>query len=353
VFVINMAQATNNHVNENSLTKLLLNSTKCNNLIDVAFNRRIYDPSYPISIELHLTNRCNLNCEWCVDKPIRSNRKDIPLEALIRLLDFLAEKNIGITIEGGGEPTIYDHFDEFVWACHERKISIGLITNGVRPLSSAVTRCFNWIRVSLDAATPEEYLREKGKDYYHTIIENIRNIRKMNREVVLGLSYVLTRRNYQNLSLLFHRLNGMDINYIRFRSVEEYEDLNLTGSMMREIGEVIQAHQNKVDFQMTLSTDIQTYQSNNNSLPCIAHSLRSIIHANGEVVLCEKRRHDPVILGNIVNESFPDIWNSDKRIAASRKLLDQACQEGCMVCRITKFNELFFNLTKVKTSKFI
>lgn len=353
VYLYASKKTEDNSINENSINKLLLNSIKCKNLIDIAFNRMDYDSSLPISIELHLTNRCNLNCEWCVDRPIRKNIEEIPFSSLLRLLDFLEGNNIGITIEGGGEPTVYAHFEEFVLECAKRNINIGLITNGVKRLSPTIIQYFNWIRVSLDAATPEEYIREKGKDYFNTIIENIRFMRENSRELVLGVSYVLTNRNYQSLCKLFVLLEDIRINYIRFRNVEEYKELTLTASMMDEVQETIDKFKLKLPINMILSTDTQTCQSNNNMLPCIAHSLRSIIHANGEVVLCEKRRHDPIVLGNIINDDFLEIWNSEKRISAARKLLNKDSQNGCTICRITKFNELFHGLTQVKTSNFI
>jgi radical SAM protein with 4Fe4S-binding SPASM domain len=91
----------------------------------------------------------------------------------------------------------------------------------------------------------------------------------------------------------------------------------------------------------------------NNDLPCIAHSLRAIIHADGNVVLCEKRRHDMITLGNINQDKFSDIWRSDEHIDASQKLLDSENQRGCAVCRVTKFNEIFMELCEVETPHFI
>lgn len=57
-------------------------------------------------------------------------------------------------------------------------------------------KCFTFIRVSLDAATPEEYVTEKGKDCFKNVIENIRYIKENSESVVLGVSYVLNNRNY-------------------------------------------------------------------------------------------------------------------------------------------------------------
>ena len=91
----------------------------------------------------------------------------------------------------------------------------------------------------------------------------------------------------------------------------------------------------------------------NAGLPCIAHSLTSIIHANGEVALCEKRREDGIIIGNVYESSFGDIWRSPCREQASQRLLDPQCQNGCQACRITGFNMIFEQLNNVHTKNFI
>ena len=44
-------------------------------------------------------------------------------------------------------------------------LDIGLITNGVRPLTEFAD-AFKWIRVSIDASTPDEYMIEKGVQRY-------------------------------------------------------------------------------------------------------------------------------------------------------------------------------------------
>ena len=91
----------------------------------------------------------------------------------------------------------------------------------------------------------------------------------------------------------------------------------------------------------------------NNNLPCIAHSLTSIIHANGDVSLCEKRRNESIVFGNINETCFKQIWESPYREQVTQRLLNAECQQGCSACRITGFNMLFDSLSKLNTKHFI
>lgn len=338
---------------ENSMKKLLLHPEKTKRILEVANDVTPCDLTMPICIELHITNLCNLNCEWCIDQKIRANKAVLPIETLIRLLDSIKGSEIGITIEGGGEPTMHPDFETFIKACHERNIHIGLITNGTRRLSTEIIPYFDYFRVSLDSSNPEEYIVEKGVDHFHDVISNLHFIRKHNEECTLGVSYVLNRRNYQHLSQLFEVTKDMELNFIRMRNVEENIELSLTPEMMLEVEHRIDEYQKDKNVGIVLSKDTQTGQTDNMNLPCIAHSLRALILASGDVMMCAKRRHDPIYLGNINEQDFGEIWNSEKRVEASKKLREAENQMGCAVCRITKFNELFYNISKVKSKNFV
>ena len=107
----------------------------------------------------------------------------------------LARHNVGITIEGGGEPTVHPDFVRIVSLAQRYKLDIGLISNGVKPLGESAL-AFKWIRVSIDASRPEEYVVEKGLQHFGTVLENVRTLGSMpERPFLLGIGYVLTKRN--------------------------------------------------------------------------------------------------------------------------------------------------------------
>ena len=340
--------------NENSIKKLLLHPEKCAAIMDVIEQKQDVDFLPPICIELHLTNICNLNCTWCIDKKIREKSlQEIPFENVIKLLDILENTKVGITIEGGGEPTMYSKFNEFITECYKRNIQIGLITNGTNRINKELLKCFTFIRVSLDAATPEEYVTEKGKDCFKNVIENIRYIKENSESVVLGVSYVLNNRNYSNMKNLFEIFEGIGINYFRIRHIEENANLAISMETLERIEREINQYSEQTKINVSFSKNINFGQTNNNNLPCIAHSLRALILATGDVCVCAKRRHDPLVIGNINSDNFFSIWNSEERRQATKKLMLKENQIGCTICRITKYNEIFCSMADVKTSRFI
>ncbi|WP_294349857.1 radical SAM protein [uncultured Clostridium sp.] len=338
---------------EYSCNKVILHGQKCSNILKVYNKEILYDESLPISIELHLTNKCNLNCRWCVDKEIRRDRAEIKYEVLLKFLDDIKDKGVGLTIEGGGEPTVYPFFNEFIIEAGKRNIELGLITNGVKRINPELIKYFKWIRVSLDSSNREEYKIEKGLDCFDKVMCNIKFLCESKKDTLIGVSYVLTESNYKNIIPLLKELGIIGVDNVQIRAVEECNKYKINEEIMNKVKEDINKNLVSQNMYINLNTTVNSCRTDNNKLPCIAHSLRSIIHADGDVYLCEKRRHDIIIIGNIIKDSFIDIWNSEKHKEASQKLMDFKNQNGCYVCRITKFNEMFIDLCNTKTRNFI
>lgn len=333
--------------------KLLLNYKKVESILDVYKGNKIYDEMYPISIDLHLTNACNLRCSWCTDKELMKCGAMLQYDKVIKLLDEFAEHSTGVTLEGGGEPTLHKDFSRIVDYAVSKDIHLGLITNGTIDISKDAYK-FRWIRVSLDSCNAEEYKKEKGVDRFDTVLENLskycecRNPQKN----FIGVGYVITKRNMNNLKELVECLDDIGVDYIYFRPVEEADDiLPSVQDMLKLKKDLIEWTENRrIKYLISIKDRVV---KNNNQLPCVAHSITSIVHADGTVNLCEKRRHDEICLGNINDQSFTEIWRSENRRISTNKLLCKECQNGCDVCRITGFNELFDQLTRMNTKHFI
>lgn len=350
---INMSFPNNWSDFEYNKLKLLLHDEKIKSLLDVYNGKKEFDELPPISLELHLTDKCNLNCPWCTDKDQKEIGAVSDYGSVIRLMDYCARNHTGITLEGGGEPTMYPDFKKVVDYGKTLGLHMGLITNGTMDLSEVINS-FRWVRISLDASNKDEYVVEKGSDFLSRVLNNIekygsvRNIEKC----YLGIGYVLTKRNYSNIEQMVRKLDEFGVDYIYIRPVEEAPEITPSRTELYELRQELAdiTKDLRIKFMMTISDRLE---DNNAGLPCVAHSVTSVIHADGNVVLCEKRRHDPIIIGNIREIEFDKIWDSQARIAACRKLIDCNNQIGCSVCRVTSFNKIINNLINIRTENFI
>ena len=338
---------------EYSKLKLLLNNEKVNSVLDVRNGVKKMDEQFPISVELHLTDCCNLKCEWCTDKELRQNKSVLDLQVIKKLFREFWRHGTGITLEGGGEPTLHPDFHKIVESGRQSGIDMGLISNGTVDISGCIGS-LKWVRVSLDSSTKEEYQREKGVNCFEHVLENLEKMSRTRepKETFIGVGYVLTTRNQSNLLGLIQQLDRIGVDYIYLRPVEEAGDITPTLENLLDLRKKLAELTTNTRIKYMLSIADRVVEKNA-GLACIAHSITSIIHANGDVALCEKRRGDGIILGNVYENSFEDIWVSPYHEQVSQKLLKAECQSGCSACRVTGFNMILDQLENIHTKSFI
>ena len=343
------AQDKWSEVAEVSLAKLLIFPAKL-----AALQAPGPDPSFPVSVELSLTSSCNQHCVWCSDRALRGRSADrLDMALLEKLFEDLARGGtLGVTIEGGGEPTLSPLFPAAARAARARGLAVGLITNGLdlfgRGRSLSDYRDFEWIRVSLDAADPETYRRLKGRDGFGEVMAGLAGLAALKPALTLGAGYVLTNRNDEpeSLARLGETLRNMGLDYLQVRPVVDHPAL----ASRRDLGFL------KGEFPVNLAALSDNAASGNLNLPCLAHSLSAVIGSDGLVWLCGRLNADPAArpLGDLTRAGFAEIWAGEERrhqagLAASAEF----CRTHCPPCRLTKYNRLLHSLGRLKTRHFI
>lgn len=308
------------------------------------------DPTYPISVELSLTNRCNFDCVWCSDKRLRlTQQDDMPLSTMDHLAGDLAVHGTrGVTIEGGGEPTIVDYFNEAVHIFRQKGLALGLITNGSIRLDKDIVDQFDWIRVSLDASCHEEMARLKKSNQFEDVISNIIYYAKC--KPVVGIGYVATRENLSQIESLIIRIRETGVSYIQFRPVIDHPVLKPSYDF-----NYLMKYQEE-DFSIITDGMEENAVRGNDHMSCRCHSLSTVITADGSVYLCGRLNIHKWMkpIGNINQDSFYSIWHGEERRRQHGQVMDGTfCAENCPECRITKFNMEFAQLKKVRTIHFI
>jgi radical SAM protein with 4Fe4S-binding SPASM domain len=347
-WLVQLAKNSITPVKEVGLEKIVIFPDKLKSLGSVEIGR--CDLTYPVSVELSLTNRCNLSCSWCSDLGIRQDAMvDLDYEIVLGLIRDLKEHGCrGVVVEGGGEPTIYKRFDEVIEYIATQGLAIGLITNGVKLPDERMLDKFSWIRVSLDASTRETFLKYKGVDRFAEVMENIHRIAE--HDTICGVGYVLAKDNQNDLEGLVEGLRELGVKYVHFRPVIDHPELS------EDIDLTYLQKFNTADFSVLVDALRENRVSGNADCACRSHSLSSVITADGNVYLCGRLNIHPnwSPIGNLYEASFNDIWLSAERAKQADVVLDPlVCRQFCPECRLTKYNILMDGAYKIKTKDFI
>ncbi|MDR1309604.1 MAG: radical SAM protein [Deltaproteobacteria bacterium] len=340
---------------EIGLEKILLFPEKLAGLGD---NRLGVDGLYPVSVELSLTSACNIACRWCSDLKSRAlcrDRLDLGvLDGLFR--DLAAGGTRGVTIEGGGEPTLWPDFAEASRLAVANGLSVGLITNGTNlfppSLDPGFYSIFQWIRLSLDATGPGQYRELKGGDFFGRVLEGLSTLASLSPAPTLGVGFVLTSLNDDPAALrdLAARVRDLGADYLHLRPVVDHPEM----SSHRPPADLSGLETGSFSVNSGALTDNKG--QGNDGLPCLAHSLSAVITADGSVFLCGRRNDDPATgsMGNIIEAPFREIWRGTRRLSQARLAArGEYCLSHCPQCRMTKYNRLLGNLERLRTRDFI
>lgn len=154
----------------------------------------------PISINLDLTTACNYRCDHCIDWDILNTRHRHDEETLRSSICTMVERGLrSVILIGGGEPTIYPGFAEFVRFLKDLELQVAVVSNGSRgdvllEIAGALAPR-DWVRLSLDAGSNELFRAMhrpvKRSLSLDEICEWVPRIKERNPDFEVGYSFGL------------------------------------------------------------------------------------------------------------------------------------------------------------------
>jgi sulfatase maturation enzyme AslB (radical SAM superfamily) len=195
----------------------------------------------PLSINLDLTTACNFKCTHCVDWDMLNTKDKYKEQELKDSLKLMQERGLrSVILIGGGEPTLYPRFADFVRYLKELQLQVAIVSNGSRGrvLLDAVPPLDerDWIRLSLDAGSNELFVKmhrpADPKIDLDAICSWIPEIKRANPRVRVGFSYIITwggasrdgneiLENVHEIEMAAERARRSGFDYIAFKPVLE------------------------------------------------------------------------------------------------------------------------------------
>jgi len=191
----------------------------------------------PLSINLDLTTACNFACDHCIDWEILNDKARHDDADLRRQLERMAERGLrSVILIGGGEPTLYPGFADFVGFLKRLGLQVAVVSNGSRNqrvLQAAPHfTAGDWVRLSLDAGGNDVWRRMHHPSNQSLTLEEIcgwiPKIKAINPAVRVGYSFVITWRgasrgdvrvveNVHEMALAAARAQDAGFDYISFK----------------------------------------------------------------------------------------------------------------------------------------
>jgi len=120
---------------------------------------------HPILVHMIPTRRCNLSCTYCNEYDQHSD--PVPVDALLRRIDRLAELRTSIVTMSGGEPLLHPDLDRLLQRVHQHGMIAGLITNGYLLTAERIERLnqsgLDHLQISVDNVLPDDVSKKSLK----------------------------------------------------------------------------------------------------------------------------------------------------------------------------------------------
>ncbi len=141
----------------------------------------------PVCLYLEVTNRCNLLCETCprtfedLEPPM-----DLSMELFTRIVDQVPNVK-RVVLHGVGEPMLVKHLPDMIRYLKRRNVHVLFNTNGTllapKKQREIIDTGLDELRVSLDAAEAEMFLKVRGKDMFDRIVRNVSSFTNLQRAI--------------------------------------------------------------------------------------------------------------------------------------------------------------------------
>ncbi|WP_419786676.1 radical SAM/SPASM domain-containing protein [Pseudodesulfovibrio sp.] len=261
----------------------------------------------PRQVILEPTNRCNLNCPFCLvgmQNDLEAKHGNVAHDLLSRPMGFMSPevfekvrtelKKFGIKsvlLHFQGEPFLNKHTPEFAKQLKADGMEVGVFTNGQIFTDDMIRRVvearFDLIRFSVDGASEATYQVNRVGGTFAKVHENMRKVAEAHKELP-------TRVEWQFLPL---RNNEHEVETAR--------------AMAEEIG-VIFFTKGFRESVSDLAPTNPDYRCSKHQKPCTDPYFQLGIYWNGDIVPCCYDVDGKEIMGNLLKDSLEDIWNSER-----------------------------------------
>jgi sulfatase maturation enzyme AslB (radical SAM superfamily) len=284
-------------------------------------------------------------------------------DIFLRLIDDASKAGVkGIQFAGCGEPLMNKSLPKAIIQAHQKNISVALTTNGVlygKDLVEKTLGGITWVRYSILGGSPKTYaqLHQVDQRQFNILLKNIEDAGDLRKKhafsATLGIAMYLFRENAHEIVAFAKRMRdiGMDYFVVKcpgYDSRNTYKpERGLEEVYADELKEVEKLNNNK--FKAVVRWDQFAGETKGVELPagCLSVDFMATIDADGRVYCCNGHwRNDQYCYGDLHENSFIEIWNSQRRKSIAKRVKERADHKACYcVCRNCSANRFLWELT--------
>lgn len=283
----------------------------------------------PVTVDVELTNECNLHCPWCFPRTWRRTFPGGMSSAdVARLPGLLSRLTVSaVTLTGGGEPLLHPEAGVFLRGLLDCGLRFSVITNGTVLDRVPLLQEADWVGVSVDAGTRETWAKLKGcrPELFDRLCENIA---QLSDKVPVTYKVVITEQNVGELQVAVELAEALGCSAFQARPAWG------TG-----VQSSVEAPASTIPVHIVTSKIGTDGVAQKPFRRCLTTPLLLTICADGGCYACQDHRGEEAFrIGDL--EDIEAKWGGPEHLA----LLRQIDPRKCGKCTFSGYNEIFDKL---------
>lgn len=309
----------------------------------------------PVEWVIYPSNVCGYKCGHCImAKEHVDHRMMLSKDAMMKIPGDAKRNGVKCVIfSGGGDPLLNKHTLAAAEGLKRVGIRVGINNQGYL-LDDP--RPFDFVRFSVDAATPETYQRihrVPKADGWRRVNENIDRVaalRAKGCQIELGLAFLITPTNWNEAEMFCHWAQLFEPDFVHIRpayldAAYIQKEYPMGGDLLKsEIVPQLQETAKRMESQYSnvyFRVDkFDGYWSKKLYSKCRANTLLAVTSGDGAFLICQDRgiskEEEYLRWGDYNTQSFEKIWQSDEH----RKVMDAIDLDKCPRCVENGMNEI-------------
>jgi len=318
---------------------------------------------HPKFVVWEFTLACNLKCKHSASNAGPKRSKELNTQETFDLIDQLELAGVECIFLSGGEPTLREDFYDIAKKIVSSNMTYGFVTNGLTELSiDFLEKHIPFaIGVSIDG-TKETHNEIRGlPDAFNRTWSTIRELVKNNLPV--SIVTAVSKYNFHDLKrieldILYNKVGAWQLQMVIPQGRMD-QSFTINEQEYYELCKFIAKEKQELDglVNIVAADNLGYYGSLEGKLHanpwkgCPAGTEVVGIESNGNIKPCLSIIHPNVIVGNIREKNFSEIWNDDEKFSFFRDYngieglcagCNRAndCKGGCSATMIGFKNEL-------------
>lgn len=163
----------------------------------------------PISIDLRITEKCNLNCPFCFGSSCRN--QEIDMLSWFNLLDKFYQYQVRCLVVTGGEPTLKKELLMLLEYAKKKGFFIVLSSNGLNEKLIDYCEWIDVLSLPMDGDDFEQcsIMRGMTKEQYMQVVINMEIFKKNYPNKILKIGTVVSKKNIYRIENIYQVIQNV------------------------------------------------------------------------------------------------------------------------------------------------